>query len=140
MTPRLLRTVVGIVIHDGNTLIFQRPKTSHAYGLWCFPGGKVEQDETVPQALVREIHEEVGIHIKEYKEVLLLTGFQNNQDIALHVYHIVSYTSVFTNPEAHIWTWSDQQQLEEYPTFKINLRIVEYLNKYPLPETRNIPH
>jgi len=46
---------------DGRWLMHQRPAGKHHAGLWEFPGGKVEPDETPVEALVRELCEELGI-------------------------------------------------------------------------------
>jgi 8-oxo-dGTP diphosphatase len=46
---------------DGNMLLQQRPVGKNHGGLWEFPGGKVEHDETPEAALVRELAEELGI-------------------------------------------------------------------------------
>ena len=46
---------------DGLWLMHRRPEGKHHAGLWEFPGGKVEAAETREHALVREIHEELGI-------------------------------------------------------------------------------
>jgi 8-oxo-dGTP diphosphatase len=48
---------------DGRVLIAQRPQGTHMAGRWEFPGGKVAAAETEPQALVREIREELGITV-----------------------------------------------------------------------------
>ncbi|MCE2680225.1 MAG: NUDIX domain-containing protein, partial [Burkholderiales bacterium] len=45
---------------DGNVLWCQRPEGKPYAGYWEFPGGKLEAGETPWQALVREIHEELG--------------------------------------------------------------------------------
>jgi mutator protein MutT len=53
----------ALVFHRGKLLITQRHQKSHLGGLWEFPGGKREADETFEECLVREIREELGIHI-----------------------------------------------------------------------------
>jgi len=52
---------VAVVEHEGKFLIQQRPQGVPLAGLWEFPGGKVDPGETPEQALVRELHEELGI-------------------------------------------------------------------------------
>ena len=57
--------VAAAAIFDaqGRVLIARRPEHVHQGGLWEFPGGKLEADETVEVALRRELREEVGIEI-----------------------------------------------------------------------------
>ena len=57
--------VAVAVVNDAEVLIAKRPDDKHQGGLWEFPGGKVETDETVPQALVRELDEEVALPTQE---------------------------------------------------------------------------
>jgi mutator protein MutT len=57
-----MRTVVAAVIeHDGKLLACQRPRGCRFELMWEFPGGKVEPWETLPEALARELHEELGV-------------------------------------------------------------------------------
>ena len=49
---------------DGRWLMHKRPDHKHHGGLWEFPGGKVEIGENPQEALIREIHEELGIAIR----------------------------------------------------------------------------
>jgi len=55
---------VGVLIRaDGKFLITSRPEGKPYAGYWEFPGGKLEVNETVVDALKRELHEEIGIDI-----------------------------------------------------------------------------
>jgi 8-oxo-dGTP diphosphatase len=56
--------VVGAVIQDnGRVLILQRPATDFMGGIWELPSGKVEPDETLEQAIRREVLEETGLTV-----------------------------------------------------------------------------
>jgi 8-oxo-dGTP diphosphatase len=55
---------VGVLIDpDGRFLLTSRPDGKVYAGYWEYPGGKLEQGETVEEALRRELHEELGITI-----------------------------------------------------------------------------
>ncbi len=55
---------VGVLVDaEGRFLLTSRPEGKVYAGHWEFPGGKLEPGETVAQALARELHEELGIHI-----------------------------------------------------------------------------
>jgi 8-oxo-dGTP diphosphatase len=55
---------VGVLIRaNGDFLLTSRPPGKVYAGYWEFPGGKLEDGETVEQALRRELHEEIGITI-----------------------------------------------------------------------------
>ncbi|HWN97011.1 MAG TPA: 8-oxo-dGTP diphosphatase MutT [Methylomirabilota bacterium] len=53
----------GLVFRDGKLLITQRHANAHLGGLWEFPGGKRECDESFEACLVRELREELGIEV-----------------------------------------------------------------------------
>jgi len=62
----LTLVAVGVLFQpDGRFLLTTRPHGKAYAGHWEFPGGKLEPGETVPQALARELHEELGIHIQD---------------------------------------------------------------------------
>jgi 8-oxo-dGTP diphosphatase len=61
----LLVVAVALVDADNRVLIAQRPQGKQLAGLWEFPGGKLDPGERPEAALIRELHEELGIEVKE---------------------------------------------------------------------------
>ena len=59
--PLLHVAAAALVDGEGRVLVAQRPAGKHLAGLWEFPGGKIESGESPEAALVRELHEELGI-------------------------------------------------------------------------------
>ncbi|NUL46383.1 NUDIX domain-containing protein [Cellulosimicrobium funkei] len=73
-TPAAPRPVVGAAVLDDVAaptmlLAARRSAPESLAGLWEFPGGKVEPEEDARAALVREVHEELGVHIRLDSEV-----------------------------------------------------------------------
>jgi 8-oxo-dGTP diphosphatase len=63
--PTLLVAAAALVDSDGRVLLAERPAGRSMAGLWEFPGGKVAEGETPEAALVRELHEELGIDTRQ---------------------------------------------------------------------------
>ena len=61
----LLVVACALIDADKRILISQRPHGKALAGLWEFPGGKIDPQERPEQALIRELHEELGIVVKE---------------------------------------------------------------------------
>lgn len=60
----LLVAAAALLDSSGRVLITQRPAHKQLGGLWEFPGGKVELGEAPEQALVRELKEELDLHVE----------------------------------------------------------------------------
>ena len=59
----ILVVACALVDGDGRVLVAERPAGKNMAGLWEFPGGKVEVDETPEAALIRELKEELSIDV-----------------------------------------------------------------------------
>ena len=63
---RITEVAVGILIRpNGDFLLTTRPAGKAYAGYWEFPGGKLEPNETVVEALRRELVEEIGVTIQD---------------------------------------------------------------------------
>lgn len=61
----VLVAACALIDPDGRVLLSQRPPEKHMAGLWEFPGGKIETGERPEDALIRELHEELSITVRE---------------------------------------------------------------------------
>lgn len=59
-----IHVVAAVIVREGRVLVCRRNRDRADGGLWEFPGGKVEPGERAVEALVREIHEELGVQIR----------------------------------------------------------------------------
>lgn len=86
---RTIRVVAAVVRHGGRLLVTRRPDRGERPGQWEFPGGKVEPGEGEPEALAREIREELGCalavgplllrHVHDYPDLRVELAFYECQ-------------------------------------------------------------
>ncbi|NDJ57272.1 pyrimidine (deoxy)nucleoside triphosphate diphosphatase [Enterobacteriaceae bacterium 4M9] len=88
---KTLDVVAAIIEQHGKILLAQRPACGDQPGLWEFPGGKVEPDETQPQALARELEEELGILATVGEYVASHQREVSGRLIHLHAWHVTDY-------------------------------------------------
>lgn len=96
----LFVVAAAMVDADGRVLVQQRPAGKPMAGLWEFPGGKVEPGEAPEAALVRELHEELGISVEA--SCLAPAAFASeplaNRHLVLLLYALRKWHGV---PQAH---------------------------------------
>ena len=56
-----IEVAAGVIVGRRGVLVTRRRAGGHLAGLWEFPGGKIRPRESVPEALARELREELGI-------------------------------------------------------------------------------
>jgi 8-oxo-dGTP diphosphatase len=79
--------VFAAVIHKGDLFyVVQRPFKGEVGGMWEFPGGKIERNESKEQALIREINEEIKIKVKIEKFIKSTSFEYKTFKINLHFF------------------------------------------------------
>lgn len=79
--------VVAAVIQDGDRfLVTRRQPGVHLEGLWEFPGGKIDPDESHAAALGREIREELAAGVRVGPLVLATTHAYSEKTVTLYFY------------------------------------------------------
>jgi len=90
MDNRIMVVAGALVDQDGAVLLGQRPMHKSLGGLWEFPGGKIEPNETAAEALIRELNEELGIQVKKacLAPFVFTTHAIDDQELILLLYLI----------------------------------------------------
>ncbi|MDV5139168.1 MULTISPECIES: pyrimidine (deoxy)nucleoside triphosphate diphosphatase [Yersiniaceae] len=103
MTP--IDVVAAIIERDGTILLAQRDDSRDQAGLWEFPGGKVEAGESQPQALARELAEELGI-VADIGDFVASQSWQSGERlIRLHAWRVPQFCGELrpTCHQALVW-------------------------------------
>ena len=66
----MVRVVAAVIVRDGKYLVCQRPLHKRHGGLWEFPGGKLEDGESLLEAAQRELAEELQVEVLAVGDVL----------------------------------------------------------------------
>lgn len=117
----------AIIQKDGKILIAQRAKQDALYGKWEFPGGKVEEGETLEQCLKRELFEELSIHAT-VGEYFCTSTFPHKDSIYdMCVFFVPSYSGEITLNEHSAIAWVTPAELSNYDYPEPDLPIVALL-------------
>ena len=115
--PIILVSAVALIDVDGRVLIAQRPEGKSMAGLWEFPGGKVEEGETPEAALIRELHEELGIETWE-SCLAPLTFASHSYDkfhLLMPLFACRKWTGTPRSMEGQALKWVRVNQMRDYP-------------------------
>ena len=106
--------VAAIIAKDNYYLIVQRNKDKY-FGLkWEFPGGKVEPNETLKEALCREIEEELNIEIYIHKKIAEEKYNDKQINITLHYYLCSEKNGIIKLNEHENLKWVEKKDFIKY--------------------------
>ncbi|MBM6549759.1 8-oxo-dGTP diphosphatase MutT [Marinomonas ostreistagni] len=123
----LIRVAAGIIERDGQIFVALRSSDKHQGGLWEFPGGKVEADETPQAALSRELAEECGIEVQGSESFHVIRHDYSDKSVELHFYRVFDFACEPHGKEGQQVAWVSRQQLTELAFPEANVPIVDML-------------
>lgn len=127
-----IATVGGIVIAK-DTNRFALVQTNKWSGKWGVAGGKIQYGETMQQAFKREIYEEIGLTVADFKIVLIQDSidsqeFHHNRHFILINFcgFITSETELKVNSEIINQGWFDYASAKQLPLNQPTVKLLDY--------------
>jgi 8-oxo-dGTP diphosphatase len=117
---------------DGRILLSRRKSNAHQGGLWEFPGGKLEAGESAPEALARELKEELGIAVLDARPLISVSHCYDDREVFLHAWLVTRWRNEPVGLEDQPLSWVDIGDLPDQPMPAADLPIV---NAIRLPDT-----
>ncbi len=128
----VLVAAVALIDQDGRVLLAQRPEGKSLAGLWEFPGGKVEPAETPEAALIRELHEELGIETWQSCLAPLTFASHGYEDfhLLMPLYACRRWQGVPRPQEGQKLAWAYARDLSTYPMPPADLPLIPILRDW----------
>jgi 8-oxo-dGTP diphosphatase len=121
--------VIKSIDASGETIYFltKRLEEAHQGGKWEFPGGKVETDETVAQALFRELKEEIDIEILSCSPLMVVYHNYSDKEVCLNVFIVDNFQGQPASQEGLVDGWFSLESLKELDFPEANKEIIDQL-------------
>jgi 8-oxo-dGTP diphosphatase len=128
----LVVSAAALIDPDGRVLLAQRPEGKSMAGLWEFPGGKVEPGETPEAALIRELHEELGIDT--WASCLAPLTFASHSYPEFHLlmplFACRKWQGIVQGREGQRLAWVKPAALRDYPMPPADLPLIPILRDW----------
>lgn len=128
----VLVSAVALIDVEGRVLLAQRPEGKSMAGLWEFPGGKVEAGETPEAALVRELHEELGI--ETWNSCLAPLTFASHSYDDFHLmmplFACRKWNGIPQGKEGQTLKWVAPRDLRNYPMPPADIPLIPILRDW----------
>ena len=114
MSGSYIHVAVAVIVNrDNEVLVSQRKQGTHLGGYWEFPGGKLEQGESMSAALARELNEELGILPLSSRPLIRARYRYPEKPVLLDVWKINAWSGIPRGMEGQRIAWRSLDQLDE---------------------------
>jgi 8-oxo-dGTP diphosphatase len=128
----VLVSAAALIDGEGRVLLAQRPEGKSMAGLWEFPGGKVEEGETPEAALIRELHEELGI--ETWQSCLAPLCFASHSYEKFHLlmplFACRKWGGIPQSREEQALKWVRAKDLRDYPMPPADIPLIPILRDW----------
>jgi len=127
----MVHVVVGVVFDpqdNQRVLIAKRQGDQHQAGKWEFPGGKREAQESVNDALARELQEELGIQLETVTPLIKIRHDYAEQSVLLDVWCVTQFSGEAFGKEGQPIAWVSLDELSDYEFPEANQAIINALH------------
>jgi len=136
----ILVVAVALIDCEGMVLVQKRPAGKPMAGLWEFPGGKVEDGELAEHALVRELDEELGIHVEpqHLKSACFASEPLGAAHLLLLLFTCREWQGIASPREASELRWLHPSALRSLPMPPADGPLIDLLERLmePIPPSR----
>ena len=130
MKIKQIKVVAGLILQNNKLLICQRPNFKDHPLKWEFPGGKIKNDETNEEALIREINEELSINILNYEELISYNFDYKDlkKQVFIYFYLVNNFSCKVLNNFHKELKWIEIKDIREYDFLEGDLKIIDYIS------------
>ena len=128
----VLVSAVALIDRDGRVLLAQRPEGKSMAGLWEFPGGKIEPNETPEAALVRELSEELDIETWDSCLAPLTFASHSYDDfhLLMPLFACRKWDGIVKPKEGQNLKWVEAKALKDYPMPAADIPLISILRDW----------
>ena len=119
--------VAAVIMKNDLFLIANRSFEDNSQGIWEFPGGKVEENETFTSALIREIKEELSLNIKVGNIIATIDLSKTDKNIYVHYYYAIILSGQINLNVHSEFKWVPHNQLKSFTYIDGDRHILNYL-------------
>lgn len=124
----IVEVVAAVITRpDGQFLLTRRPGGKVYSGYWEFPGGKVEENESLLRALERELWEELGIQLRHAQPWITRIFTYAHATVRLHFFRVMEWEGSPSPRENQGLSWQWPQQIDVSPILPANGPILQAL-------------
>ena len=129
MNTNIVTVCAGVAFKNDKIMITRRKKDDPYPGMWEFPGGKLEKDESPEQCIVREIKEELCVDACVLSFLKEIVYDYPDKRVKLLFYKIELKNFNFTLNAHDKAVWEKIEKLDKYNFLKADIDLINFLQK-----------